>query len=130
MVIIGIDYGLKNIGLAIATGPLAEPLSNLRVTSQIFNKLRQICFKLQAEKVVVGISEGKMARQTKKFAQKLENELKIPVVFQDETLTSKQVIRKLSEAKTKKKKRLGPKHAFAATLILQDYLDHNNEKKN
>jgi putative Holliday junction resolvase len=128
MAVLGIDFGIKNIGLAIATGPLAEPLTNLKVNSRIFEKLQQICLKLEVNKIVVGISEGKMALQTQKFTKKLKNKFKIPVVFQDETLTTKQAIRNLSQTKAKKKKRLGPNHAFAATLILQEYLDQKSEK--
>ena len=123
MVILGIDFGTKNLGLAIATGPLAEPLTNLRMSEAVFDKLRNICLKLEVEKIVIGISEGSMAQRTKEFARKLERELAIPIVFQDETLTSKQVSQKLLESGSRKKKRQGPKHAFAATLILQDYLD-------
>ena len=128
MVVLGIDFGLKNIGLAIATGPLAEPLANVKVSSKLYEQLRQICFKLQVKEIVVGISEGKMAHQTRKFAEKLTKELNITIAFQDETLTTQQAIQKLAEA-SKKAKRRGPKHAFAATLILQEYLDRKKEEK-
>lgn len=130
MVLLGIDFGIRNIGVAIATGPLAEPLANLKVSSRIYERLRQICLELQVEKVVLGISEAELARRTQKFARKLEEELKIPVVLQDETLTTQHATRLLTEAAAKKTKRRGPKHKFAATLILQEYLNQKNEENN
>lgn len=123
MILLGIDFGEKNMGLAIATGPLAEPLQNLRVTPKLFEQIYQICKRLGVDLTVVGISEGKMAQKTKKFASNLQKVVNIPVVFQDETLSTQLVVQKLKEASTKRKKQRGPKHSFSATLILQDYLD-------
>lgn len=123
MIILGIDYGLKNIGLAIAYGPLAQPLQNLKTNQKTFDQLGQICNRMKIDKIIVGISEGKMASKTKIFADELHKILKIPIEFQDETLSSKHVYQKLKESKAKRKKLHGPKHAFAATLILQEYLD-------
>lgn len=123
MAILGIDFGLRHIGLALATGPLAEPLANLKTTPRVYEEIRQICQTQGIEKIVVGISEGKMAETTHQFAQKLEQVVKIPIVFQDETLTTEQVTRKLIESGSGRDKRKGPKHAFAATLILQEFID-------
>ena len=123
MVILGIDYGTRNFGLSIATGPLAEPLENLKVTPKIIENIREICQRLKVEKIVIGISEGAMAKQTEKFADEMKQRLSIPIVFHDETLSTQQAEAKLKESRGKRKKRRGPKHAFAATLILQDFLD-------
>lgn len=128
MVFLGIDFGEKNIGLAIASGPLAEPLQNLKNTAEIFKQIRQICKRIGVDKIVIGISEGKMAQKTENFAKKLQTNLQIPVVFQDETLTTKLTTQKLKAAGAKRKKRRGPEHAFAASLILQDYLDHKKKQ--
>ena len=129
MVILGIDYGLKHIGLALASGPLADPLANLQVTPNIYEQIRQICQKQNVERIVVGISEGKMEENTRLFAKKLEQITQIPVDFQDETLSSHQVIEKLVEAKSKRSKRKSSEHMFAATLILQEFLDQDKTEK-
>ena len=123
MAILGIDFGLKHIGLALATGPLAEPLANLKTAPKVYEEIRQICQTQGIEKIVVGLSEGKMAEVTHQFAQKLEQVVKIPIVFQDETLTTEQVTRKLIEGGSGRDKRKRPKHAYAATLILQEFID-------
>ncbi len=129
MVHLGLDFGLKHVGLALAIGPLAEPLANLKISPKIFKEIQQICLKQNVGKLVVGISEGKMAQKTHEFTQKLAQTTKIPIVFQDETLTTQQVTLKLIEARSGKMKRKGPKHAFAATLILQEYLDSGENMK-
>ena len=120
--ILCIDYGQKNIGLAIASGSLAEPFENIKVTPKIYDTLFQISKRLEVEKIVIGISQGKMAEETNEFANKLGKIIKLPIIFQDESLSTKQAINKLAQTGSKKKQR-SPKHSFAATLILQDYLD-------
>jgi len=121
MRLLGIDYGQKKIGLAIADGPLAEPLKTLR------EKIREIVRTLKIEKIVVGISEGEMGRESKKFSLSLSRSLRIPVGTFDETLTTVEAQRLSIEAKVKRKKRRELEDAYSATLILQDYLDFKDK---
>ncbi len=127
---LGIDFGLKNIGLAIASGPLAEPLRVIKNSPKVNQELHQICDRMQIKKIVVGLPEGRIAEAARKFAVSINKTLKIPVAFQDETFTTKIAAKNLIEAKAKKTKRQGPKHAYAATVILQEYLDTINHKAN
>ncbi len=125
MLILGIDYGRKKMGLATADGLLAEPLKTLRyqdikILSEV---LREITEKLKVKKIVVGISEGKMAKETKAFGEKIEVKLGIPVVYQDETLTTQEAQELAIKAGIKRKKRRKLEDAYSATLILQAYLD-------
>jgi len=64
MRILGIDYGRKKLGLAISEGPLAEPLRILRYQEIkiLSERIRKIVEALRIEKIVVGISEGEMAK--------------------------------------------------------------------
>ncbi len=125
---LGIDYGRRKIGLATAHGSLAEPLKILRYQEiKILSKrIRTIVGDLRVEKIVVGISEGKMGEEARKFGEKLERELEIPVVFQDETLTTKEAQELSQKAGIKRKKRRELEDAYSATLILQAYLDSHN----
>lgn len=123
MIILGIDYGEQNIGLALASGPLAEPLENMKFSPKTYSKIGQIVKRLGVEKVIIGMPEGKIEKSVKVFAEKLALEIQTPIAFQDETLSTKIAMKKLYEAKAKKKKRLGALHSYAAALILQDYLD-------
>lgn len=128
MILLAIDYGEKNIGLAFASGPLAEPLENLKVNKEVTAKITQYVLRLKADKVIVGVSEGIMAEKTRAFANELSRSLPVPVELQDETLSSRLALQKLKESKAKKKKRFGPLHSFAATIILQDYLDQFSDQ--
>lgn len=123
--VLGIDYGRKKIGLAIADGPLAEPYKILRYQDIkiLVKNIRTIVETLNVEKIVVGISEGRMAEETRKFGKKLEEELGVPVFLQDETLTTQEAQGLAISAGIKRKKRRFFEDAYSAALILQAYLD-------
>lgn len=123
--ILGIDYGEKKIGAAIATKDLAEPYLVIEA-DKLYNaagKVAALAKLLSAEKIVIGLSEGETAKKTKKFAEKLKKRVDVEIVFQDETLTTKDAQSMAIEAGMKRKKRKEMENAFAASLILQNYLD-------
>jgi putative holliday junction resolvase len=127
--IIGIDYGQKKIGIATAESPLAEPHSVIRVenfddaVSKVVNFI-QVIQGLNPHKLVVGLSEGSMAKESRRFGQVIEGLTKIPVYFQDETLSSWEAQQKSIEGGKKRKKRKEMEDAYAATIMLQNYLDN------
>jgi putative Holliday junction resolvase len=127
MKILGIDYGEKNIGLAISEGEIASPLG--AIDNKIWESgIREICQRETVDKIVIGISEGKMAEKTRQFGEELRKITGLPVEYWEETLTSKEAVKKMIEAgKPKMKKKLA-EHAIAAALILQDYLDSRGGK--
>jgi putative Holliday junction resolvase len=125
--ILGIDFGTKKIGLAIADSEtkLAEPLQTIHFESSdgALEKIKRVVADENIGKVVLGVSAGKMAETTKKFGKKLEDILAIPVIYQDERLTTKEAQRLSIEAGIKRKKRKSLEDAYSATLILQSFLD-------
>lgn len=114
--ILGIDYGLKHIGLATSEGSFAQPLTSLSVEDDgdAIKKIAEIVARERIEKVVVGVSEGKSKELAENFGQKLSSMVKLEVVFEDETLSSFEA--------DKGRDRDGS-HAKAAAVILQRYLD-------
>jgi len=122
---LGIDFGLNNFGLAISEGELVEPLGQLKVSNlqEAISKLIPICQKNQVKKIVIGLPDGKLVKKIKEFGSQLKQITNLPVVFQDETLTSQEAVRKMIEIDKPLKKRQKDKHVFSACLILQDYLD-------
>ena len=124
----GIDYGRKKIGLAIAEGPLAEPYAVIRYENEevLSKKIRKIIKKEGVERIIVGISEGEMARETRLFGESLERELDIPLEFFDETLTSMDATRLSVEAGIKRRKRKEFEDAYAAAIMLQSHLDRKD----
>jgi putative Holliday junction resolvase len=68
--------------------------------------------------------EGSQARKTRAFAEKLAGRTSVPIIFQDERLSTVEARRKVQEAR--KTTRTERYDAAAAALILQDYLDAAN----
>ena len=116
---LGIDYGRKKIGLAIADGSLSEPLRVIRYKDIkiLGEKLKKIIKENNIEKVVVGISEGEMGEESKKFAERINAE-----TF-DETLSTHMAQELSKEGKVGREKRKSLEDAFAASVMLQNYLD-------
>jgi len=125
MSILGLDYGRKKIGLALAISMLAEPYDviHFETIGEAITKIIGVLKKEKIEVVVVGISEGEMAKESKEFADKLREKIIIPVDLQDETLTTIMAQRLSIEAEIGRKKRKKFEDAYAATLLLQNYLD-------
>jgi len=119
MRILGIDYGRSKVGLAIAETPLAQPMGVIRYSTpgELQIKIKRVIEDSDIDKIVVGVSEGEMAKESEEFAKSLGAE-----TF-DETLTSFEAQRLSIEAGIKRKKRREMEDAYAATVMLQNYLD-------
>lgn len=120
MKILGIDYGRRKVGLAISEGVLAEPYKVIRYydTRILGEKIRKIIEQEKIEKVVVGVSEGKMGEESEEFAGRLGAE-----TF-DETLSTHTAQELSREAGMPRTKRKNLEDAFAAAVMLQSYLDY------
>lgn len=135
---LGIDYGKRRIGLALsdATGMLARPWKSLAVTGdvgRIAAALRVEIAELRGEDdgldvVVLGLPRrlsGEANEQTAAvgaLAQRLRD-AGVPVVLQDERLTSREAESLLARREKNWRKRKPLVDAAAAAVILQDYLD-------
>lgn len=127
MVFLGIDYGDKNIGLAISEGSIARPLAILKNNQdKIYLNLEKICQENRVDKIVIGLPDGRMKIKIKRFAKKLEKFVKKPVVLHDETLSTKEAYIKMKEAGKKLEFVKKKDHLFAAGIILQSYLEQKS----
>ncbi len=122
---LGVDYGRRKIGLAMAEGVLAEPWKVIRVENfdEAVEKVGEVIKIEKIEKVVVGVSEGEMGKESESFSLRLGEILGIPVETFDETLSTQDAQRRAIEAGIGRKKRKALEDAFAAALMLQSYLD-------
>ncbi len=136
---LGIDYGLRRIGLALsdASGILASPLTVLQRPKSERETLRVVSAevaRLAAEDdglsmVVVGWPrrlDGTPNDQTPRveaFARALGAAIAVPVVLQDERLTSHEADERLAVGERDWRKRKVKLDAVAAAIVLQDYLD-------
>ena len=124
--ILAIDYGQAKVGLAVSSGFLAHPLKVIRykTTEELVNEVRAVIEEEQIEMIIVGLSSGEIAAEARKLGDSLTKVTGLPVRFEDETLTTKDVQEKTIEAGMNRKKRKNMEDAFAAALILQSYLDY------
>jgi putative holliday junction resolvase len=136
---LGIDYGNRRIGLALsdATGMLARPWKTLARTgnpAQVAVALASEIARLRAEEdglagVVLGLPRklgGEPTDQTavvQALAGRLRPQVGIPLVLQDERLTSREAESLLSRRIKSWRDRRPLLDAAAAAVILQDYLD-------
>jgi len=128
--VLGVDFGERRIGLAIAINNLAETFSIIEVDNldAAVEKIAKICQQEKIREIVVGLpldSEGRVgpaAKKAKAFGRNLGQEAGLEIIFWDETLTSEEALSKMVEAGRPQKKRRRLDDVVAA-LILQEYLD-------
>ena len=139
MRVLGIDYGARRIGLALsdATATLASPWRLLQRPPSDAETIRLIVAEVTAlaqaddglEAVVVGWPrrlDGTANKQTpivETFARTLQSRVTVPVVLQDERLSSVEAESRLAVEEKDWRKRKGKLDAAAAAVFLQDYLD-------
>ncbi|HVE81104.1 MAG TPA: Holliday junction resolvase RuvX [Candidatus Dormibacteraeota bacterium] len=128
--VLGIDYGLKRVGLAFADmeAKFPVPFTTLSNNDDLFERLKQIVASEDVDTVVVGLPrslEGEETAQTKlaaAFAKELQAELGVPVEMVDEAGTSEAAIDRLGAKKARGKEK-GLVDQEAAVIILEDYLN-------
>ena len=135
MKIVGIDFGMKRIGVAISNSLLsfAMPIGRVERVHKndqtLLNLLHLLKDQKDIKKFVIGLplhlsgKESEMSLEVRKFAAFLESETKIPVEFIDERLTSKTAEGLLREREMNRKERKNHVDTLSATLILQTYLE-------
>jgi putative holliday junction resolvase len=133
MRLLGIDFGLKRIGLAVSDpgGNLAFPLKTIvRTTRQaVFDELLKLITKEKIEAVVLGIPLGPggeknlTARQVRNFRESLERRIDLPVYMVNEAFTSCEADTIMSErCLTHDRKKQG-QDQLAAVLILETFMN-------
>lgn len=122
--ILGIDYGEKRIGLALTDEEknMAFPLETVENNWPRFKeKLEELIETKNISQIVLGLPvslkghETKSTEMARKFARKIEREFKLPVIFENEILSTAQVLKQKSAPREKI-------DASAAALILGNYL--------
>jgi len=137
--ILGLDVGERRIGVAISDprGTLARPLAALPTTGLDGNALEvahaEIVRRIGEEdglaSIIVGLprkldgAPNTMTPRIEVFGTKLRARTQLPVIFQDERLTSREAESRLAEREKDWRERKKRLDAAAAAIILQDYLD-------
>lgn len=120
---LGIDFGLKRVGLATSDGELTSPLQTIEVKGfkDAISQVSKIIKKGEFEKIIVGLPEGKMGQVVLGFIKALKKQ-GLDVIEADETLSSQKAIAQMIELNIPKNKRQ-TNDAMAAAIILQDYIE-------
>jgi len=142
---LGLDYGTKRIGVALSDekGKMAFAYGVIanRGTEKVSAEIKKICVENSVGKIVLGKSlnyKGELnpiMAEIEPFKTVLEKETSLPVIYENETLTSAEARRPLEGLRKRpavlskrkspeKEKKAGMKvDASAAALILRNYLD-------
>lgn len=136
--VLGLDVGERRIGVAIsdASGRLAAPLTTISAAprEQALAKIVSLARQEEAVAVVVGLpltlrgEVGPQAEVVRRFAAELEAAIGLPIHLFDERLTTAAAEQQLRELGVKPEKRKQQIDQVAASIILQDFLDHRRSR--
>lgn len=136
MRVLGLDYGSKTVGVAVSDtlGWTAQSVETITRKSE--NKLRQTLARIEelaklyeADRIVLGYpkhmnnDEGERCARTEEFKAMLERRLGLPVILQDERMSTISAERILMEGNVRRENRKEYVDKMAAAFILQTYLD-------
>ena len=139
MKIIALDIGTVRIG--IATSDIMEIIASAyevyrrKNLNEDVKYIASLVSKLEAGELVIGLplkldgSAGQSVDMAREFGEKLSELVSIPIVYQDERLSTVSAERILIESGVRREKRKDKIDSVAATIILQTYLDKKSFKK-
>lgn len=134
----GIDYGDKRIGIA-----MTDLLCMIASASEVYQNddiekaieyITKLALNNSVDEIVVGLplnmegDENERTKITRLFGKKLAEKSGLPVVFEDERLSSVEAEDILREFESDWKKRKKLLDMYSAQVILQSYLDSNKRK--
>jgi putative holliday junction resolvase len=125
--VLGLDVGEARIGLAVASSiaKIPRPYKILINASDVFSELNKVISEENIDKVVVGLPRnmsGEETAQTKMirdFADKLQPQITVPILFADETLSSNRA--KEIQKDLKDRPANAPIDDLAACFILEEF---------
>ena len=131
--ILALDIGSARIGLALANSLnyLAKPLTTILNDDNFESQLNQIILDNEVNILVVGWPRNLAGEKTKQsdyvqnFVQNKLEKFNLPIFYQDETLTTVKS-QELLDSSNKNYQKLDI-DAYAAAMILEDYLITNNK---
>ena len=131
--LLGVDLGTKTIGLALSdverriATPL-ETIKRVKFTPDV-KAMLALAAKFEVHALVIGLpinmdgTEGPKAQSTRAFIRNLIPLTPLPIVLQDERMSTQAVTRTLLEADASRSRRAEVVDKLAAAYILQGALD-------
>ncbi|NJO07753.1 MAG: Holliday junction resolvase RuvX, partial [Chloroflexaceae bacterium] len=137
--VLALDVGGRRIGVALSdeAGLMAMPLTTLKADprDRTLAHIEALVQEYNVDELVVGLpltmsgEIGPQAQTVQQFVERLKQILPMPIHLFDERLTTvvaEQMMRDLGIKPEKRRQRIDE---VAATIILQDYLDHTRSRK-
>lgn len=127
--ILGIDFGSVRVGLAVSNDDqtIAFPRAVIESSEEVFIPyIKSILEEDNISHVVIGLplsfegEDTKITGKVRVFAETIEEKFGLPIIFQNEVLSSKMAKQHITDRKLL--------DARAAALILQSYLDKNTRE--
>ena len=138
--ILGIDFGLKRVGIAISDEEQRFSFGRSTIIVSdwpgVIKEILELCEKEQIVEIVIGWPKplsGKNAdlpAELNNFIEKIKTSIKIPVVLEDERMTTQLARRYLGEdVHSRNNKVKGKLDQLSAKVLLQNYLDKKLKRK-
>lgn len=123
-----LDIGEARIGVAMNSGGLriAQPRGVIKNDTNVIKTIDKLVKQEHIEKLIIGLPRGLQSQETnqtkyvREFVKRLQKDITIPIIFQDEALTSIKAEKELQlRGKPYDKADVD---ALAACYILEDFL--------
>ena len=140
--ILGLDVGSKTVGVAVSDpfGWTAQGLETIQINESKeefgLKRLGEIIEEYEVSLIVIGLPKnmdgtiGERAIASQDYGQLVTEEFDLPIIYQDERLTTAQANRMMiEEGDVSRKKRKKVIDKLAAIMILQSHLDRQANMK-
>ena len=136
MIVVGLDYGRKRIGLAVSSAlGTVHPRPRLERTDpqRDLEAIRTLAAESEAEALVFGLphnmdgTESAMEKEVRAFAKLAGAACELPVLGVDERLTSEEADSRLRSQGLDGRERKRRVDSAAACIVLQDFLGRGCE---
>ncbi len=134
--LLALDVGERRIGVALAENSVrfAHPLLTLEHSADIFTHIQKLIDEHHVATVIVGLPRGldgqatAQTRTVEAFVEDLKPHVQVPIIWQDEALTSVKAETELAARGNKRSEyNKSDVDALAATYILEDYIAEHLE---
>ena len=135
--LLGLDFGSRTVGVAVSDplGITAQELTTIvrpkpGKLKRTLYEIGEICSEYDVDTVILGYprnmddTEGERCKLTAEFARMIREKLKLPVILQDERLTTVAATEILDESGVKRSEQKKYIDRVAAAIILQEYMDN------